>query len=172
MGRESQVMRVLASICLLLLLTASSWAEDQILVKATNDKDAVKDKLLLRLDSSGDLSRLVHKASKKKVKIFTPEDLKSGAVLRKESGRDLILLKIRNFDPKRGASVTLSYLYSGIPPSEYREITMALRKKDGRWSLYDGKSKKPVKALRFLTNYAGVFGYVQPVGIKEIQIVR
>lgn len=164
-------MKSLLRLWLFLFLIAAVSAEEQTLLTATNDKDSRTEELVLRLDDAGRLDRLIHRLDAKD-KLYTVADLEAGAVLRRQSGNDVLFLTIEDFEPLKGALVRIKYLYNGIPPAEYRQLTFELRKKGGLWGLFQAQNVKPITALRFLTNYATIFGFVQPVGIKDVQIIR
>lgn len=159
-------------LCLFLCLVHTTLAEDQLLLEATNDRDTHVDRLFLRVDEGGCPTHLLHRQSGKAEKIYATKRLEKGVVLRHESGNDVLTLKTLRFDPEKGAAVILRYLYSGIPPAEYRSVKLVMKRKGGIWSLFQEQTAKPLRAIHFQTNIASVFGIQKSIGIRAIRLLR
>ena len=144
-------------------------AKDQFLVKATNDQDKSVDELSLRVDKSGRLTHLLHIPSGKAQIAYSPDQLKSGVVLRRKSGRDLVTLKMQQFSPEKGAKVLLTYLYSAVPMESYRSLTLELAQDKTGWCLKDSKGNK-IGSMHIKANMASVMGYRQAVGIQALEL--
>ena len=168
MGEVSSMQRLFIVFSILFCFGFAS-AEEQLLLTATNDQDSNVDKLILRLDKMGQPTHLIHRQSGKAEKSYSPGTLSKGVVLRRQSGKDLLKLTSMKFDPAKGASVVLDYLYSGIPPAEYKASNFALKREKGKWALYEPSGKKPLKRLHFVANTATVLGFQQAVGIREVK---
>lgn len=164
-------MRTLIAL-LILLVAGTGLAEEQLLMKAANDQDSKVDSLLLRLDEKGRPTHLLHRRSKGRESIYTPQNLAQGVVLRKQSGYDLLVLRTLKFDPESGAKIELRYLYSGVPPQEYRTLTLSLKKSGKLWSLFKSGESNPIKSLMFQANLASIFGVMQPVGIRAVKVLH
>lgn len=146
-------------------------AEDQFLIRATNDQDSTVDELSLRMDGKGRLTHLLHVPSGREQLSYSPDELKRGVVLRKKSGRDLIVLKMQKFSPERGATVLLSYLYSAVPTETRRSVDLSLVREGKDWVLKDSAGKTLV-SMHIEANIATVLGYRQPVGIAKLVFER
>jgi hypothetical protein len=164
-------MRRLLPILLCLLLQAVQ-ADEQLLLRATNDQDSKVDQLFLRLDGAGHPTHLLHRKTGKAEKVYTTGLLAQGVVLRMQSGQEILTLKAIKLDPDKGAAVVLTYLYSAIPPAEYRSVTLLLRKEGTTWSLFRENADKPLKALHFQTNLATALGFQKPIGIRTIKLMH
>jgi hypothetical protein len=151
----------------ILFCVAPTWGEDQFLVRATNDQDSSVDNLSLRLDGQGRLTHLLHIPSGRSEIAYKPAELKRGVVLREKSGRELIVLKMQQFSPERGATVVLTYLYRAVPMESYRTLKLKLVHDNGEWALRDSKGGK-VASMHIKANIASVLGYSQPVGIQKL----
>lgn len=156
----------------ILLFFAVAQAEEQLILTATNDQDAKVDTLYLRLDSKGQATHLVHRASGVKERVYTSSTIEKGVVLKRKSDRDLIVLSTKDFKPKAGGAFVLRYLYTGLPPQEYRSEVFQIENKNGSWAVYQGKVDKPISAILFRANTVTAFGLTKAVGIKDIQIKR
>lgn len=152
-----------------LLLALPAVAKDQFLVKATNDQDKSVDELSLRIDKNGKLTHLLHVPSGRAQIAYSPNQLKTGVVLRRKSGRDLVVLKMQQFSPDKGAKVLLTYLYSAVPMESYRSLTLELAHDKDGWFLKDSKGKR-VGSMHIKANMANVLGYRQAVGIQTLEL--
>lgn len=157
---------------LVLALVGVAAAEDQLLLTATNDQDQNVDKLLLRLNKKGEPTHLVHRRTGKDTSAYTPVELSKGVVLRRQMGKDLLLLKTTQFNPSNGAAVVMNYLYSGLPPEQYKNLRFDLKRRNGKWFLFKDGAKKPLRKLHFMANMGTVFGIPQAVGIRQIKLLH
>ena len=147
-------------------------AKEQLLLSASNDIDSGEDQLVVLLDSKDRPTELIHRQTGKPERSYSPAQLKQGVVLRKQSGKDLLVLKATDFDPDSGAKIEIRYLYSGLPPATFKSLNLELSKRKKRWVVTQGKSSKPVKSLRFFANIATAFGFEKAIGIKSITVKR
>lgn len=155
---------------LLILCLGSVLADEQLLLTATNDLDTGVDKLWLRLDTQGEPTHLLHRQEGKSEKTYTPSALEKGVVLRRQSGKDLLVLRTESFEASKGATIVITYLYNGIPPAAHRSMKLQLRRVKDKWRVFKDGSDESVGSMRFLANLASVFGFQQAVGIREIQL--
>lgn len=157
---------VLFLVCFLLTVLPLG-AEDQFLLRATNDQDSSVDELSLRLDPRGRLTHLLHIPSGRSQIAYSPVELERGVVLREKSGRDLVVLKMLKFSPERGATVLLNYLYSAVPIESRRSLELGLVREGDDWVLKDSNGDS-VASMHIKANIATVLGYRQPVGIERL----
>lgn len=150
-------------------LMPPALAKDQFLIKATNDQDKSVDQLSLRIDKSGRLTHLLHIPSGRAQIAYSPGQLKRGVVLRQKSGRNLVILKMQQFLPDKGAKVLLTYLYSAVPMERYRTLTLEIAQGKDGWCLKDSKGDK-VGSMHIKANMASVLGYRQAVGIQALEL--
>jgi len=153
-------------------LFSPALSDEQYLLKATSDMDSRVDNLLLQVDSAGRPTHLLHRKKGKPEKVYEVSRLTKGVVLRAQSGKDVLVLRTTGFDPDRGATVFLQYLYSGVPPAEYRSVKLELKKKGHTWSLFSNNGDKPLKAIHFQTNLAQVLGYQKVIGIRSVKLLH
>lgn len=161
--------RFIVILMVAVFLALPALAEDQLLVKATNDQDKSVDELSLRIDKSGRLTHLLHIPSGRTQIAYSPGQLKSGVVLRQKSGRNLVTLKMQQFSPDKGAKVLLTYLYSAVPMESYRSLTLELTQDKDGWVLKDSKGTR-VGSMHIKANMASVMGYRQAVGIQALEL--
>ncbi len=169
---RSSLARTLHTALILLTLSLPVLAREQELLQTSNDKDSVVETFSLETDGSGQLSRLWQRVASKPDRSYTLEQLQGGVVLRKEDGRDAIRFRALQVDPKQGGSFRMEYLYSGIPPEEYKTMDLELRKQEGGWNLFTPRDKRPVKSLHFLTNVTTFLGMKKIIGIRAVQVKR
>lgn len=156
---------------LLMILTQFAVAKEQKLLTAANDHDQKVDTLALELDDSNKPIHLVHRRTGDPEMSYSPKELAGGVVLKRKSGKELLILTILKFDPEKGGDFTLKYLYNGVPPVEYRSVSFSLKKDDGRWSVFSSSGERPVKSLFFQSNIASIFGVPTPVGIRAVKVI-
>lgn len=164
-------MRV-STLMMVFLLMLPGLAKEQLLMTATNDQDKKIDKLSLKFDSEGVPTHLLHSRTGEKTTSYTAESLTEGVVLKRKSGKDLLLLKVLSFDAKKGGAMELKYLYRGVPSMEYRSLKLALKKHKEKWSVHTKDVRDPVKSLVFQANMATLFGRQTAVGIASIKVVH
>lgn len=140
-------------------------------MRATNDQDASVDELSLRLDGKGRLTHLLHIPSGREQIAYSPNELQKGVVLRKKSGRDLVVLKMLKFSPERGATVLLTYLYSAVPMESHRSLSLKLVHDKNEWVLKDSDGNR-IASMYIKANIATVLGYRQPVGIEKLVLKK
>lgn len=160
----------------LLLLTFTTWAvataKEVVLVKTSSDKDDVVETFSVELDEQGRLNRLWQRVVGRPDRSYTLAQLEKGVVLRQEAGHDAVRFRSLKLDPKQGGHFRMEYLYSGVPPEEYRTMDLELRYEEGDWHLFSGKDARPVTGLHFLTNVTSFLGMKKIVGIRAVQVKR
>lgn len=84
---------------------------------------------------------------------FPIGDLASGMVLLVQSGRDIVMLKSQDFDPRSGGSLTLRYLYSGLNGS-YRSAPVEIERTGDDWQLWinDSGGRRVATSAYFKAN--------------------
>lgn len=162
-------MRWVKTLLILLVLCGLASAKEQELVTATNDQDSKLEKLSLELNERGQPVRLVHYRGGGGVARYDSKQLAMGVVLRRQAGRDAVKLNSVRFDPATGGVFQIHYLYSGVPPEEYRSLTLSLKKEGKSWALYLSQDDRPIKELSLLVNRKSLMGYSKVVGIREIK---
>lgn len=156
---------------LLIILTQFAVAKEQKLLTAANDHDQKVDTLALEVDDSNRPLHLLHRRTGDPEMVYSPEELAGGVVLKRKSGKELLILTILRFDPEKGGEFNLKYLYNGVPPEEYRSLSFSLKRDEGRWSVFSASGAKPVKSLYFQSNIASIFGVPTPVGIRAVKVL-
>ncbi len=158
--------------CLLLWCALAAGAEEQHLVSTSSDKDARVETFAVELDRSGRLSKLWHREPAKADRSYTLEQLRQGVVLKLEEGEEAVRFRATEVDAERGGTFRMDYLFSGVPPRQYKSMAFDLRKHDGVWRLFSGSDKRPIKGLHFLTNVATFLGLKKIVGIRAVEFQR
>lgn len=141
-------------------------------MKTTSDKDDVVETFSIEVDEEGEVTRLWQRVEGKPDRTYTLPQLQKGVVLRQEEGRDAVRFRALRVDPRQGGSFRIDYLYSGVPPQEYRSMDLELGKPDGEWKLFSGKDTRPVTGIHFLTNVASFLGVKKIIGIRAVQVQR
>ncbi len=162
-------MRWLNTLMIAMMLCGLALAKEQELITATNDQDTQLEKLSLELNEKGQPVRLVHYRGSGGISRYDSKQLAKGVVLRRQSGKDAVKLNSVRFDPASGGLFRIHYLYSGVPPEEYRSLTLSLKREGATWALYAGKDDRPVRELNLLVNRKSLMGYKKVVGIREIK---
>ena len=157
---------------LILVTTTLAVAEEVLLVETRNDFNERDDRLYLELDEEGIPVELVHRVYDIVMGYYRIEDLTEGVALRKHRGKEVLNLKLADFDPEHGGKATLTYLKSIIPSAQYGAMKFSLRKHSGRWRLFRIGDDRPIKKLFFQANFSSVLGIQKPTGIKQIRFVR
>jgi hypothetical protein len=98
---------------------------------------------------------------------FTPEMLRAGVVLLRKSGKNVVTLVSRNFDPRRGGQIDLVYLENGISGSTGR-FPMEIVLNGNQWSLQtNDRSGRRTFTSMFLK---GRFVLGKAIGIKSVSV--
>jgi hypothetical protein len=66
----------------------------------------------------------------------------------------------------------MDYLFSGVPPEQWKSLTFELKKKDGQWKLFAKGDERALKGLYFKTNVTSFLGIQKIVGIKTVEYQR
>ncbi|MCO4755911.1 MAG: hypothetical protein KC478_15630 [Bacteriovoracaceae bacterium] len=152
------------------LVSTMSFAQDLLLVKATNDEDNEICKLYLELDSKKDISKFrVEKSVDGEIisdDSYDVEAGKTGVVMSKQKGRDIVTLYSHNFSSHNGGDLVLKYLYNGIS-GNHQEAHLDLQRHADEWKLImDGKE---ATHLHFRSNRKMFVGVI---GVRSIDIVK
>ena len=152
------------------LVTSVSFAKDLLLVKATNDEDNEICKLYLVLDSKNDITEfIIEKSLDGEITSKETYDLeqgKTGVVMSKQKGRDIVTLYSSNFSSHHGGDLVLKYLFNGIR-GRHEEAHLDLQRHADNWKLLmDGQE---AKHLHFLSNRKM---FVGAIGVRDIQIIE
>lgn len=169
---EESSVNFLRAACLIFLLGAVALAKEFPLVTTSSDKDERIETFAVEVDDSGKLTRLWQRTALKADRSYTLEQLKKGAVLRQEAGKEAIRFFSVKLDPRQGGTVRMDYLYSGLPPEQYKSVELELRKHDSEWSLFTKGDERSIKRLHFLTNVSSFLGMKKIIGIRAVQFRR
>ena len=150
------------------LFNVVAMAGTQTLTTITVSQEKYIMKLILEIDDKSDIKhfRLIEVLKGKTVadKAYETEGTKTGIVLLKQSGRDVVKLKSTNFSEYNGGNVVLDYLYNGIT-GKRKKLEMDLSRDGDTWSLYINGKKS--EKLHFVKNKKAIVGVV---GIKKIEV--
>lgn len=109
-----------------------------------------------------EIQRFLHRTKEGDVREYTPEAVSRSVVLYKKSGRDVLILKSKDFDPWHGGTFTLKYLTSGITGS-YGTTELELQRLGNNWRIWvsDNSGRRPVAQIflqknTFLGNVIGI----------------
>lgn len=152
----------------LLALTLNAFAVETKICHITSDIDSEITQLLIETNSDGDLDsiRLYKTVDNKVVSDEShPAErvIADGVVASKRDGREIIILRPKNFNAVTGGIISLDHLYNGITGSR-RDFNLKLTKVGGQFVLL---TIEGVKINRLLVVANKVIGKV--VGIKEIR---
>ena len=151
-----------------LTLAFNAFAAETKLCQIITDIDSEETALLLETDSKGDLDT---------IRLYTTLDSKvvsdeshpaeraiaDGIVASEREGRDVVVLRPKNFDAINGGIFILDFLYSGISGAR-REVNLKLSKVAGKFVLTTSDGTK-VNHLAIIGNrFMGKL-----IGIKEIR---
>lgn len=108
-----------------------------LLITSTTDANKIVTKLSLLLDNdSTEIKGLRSEDSNGKVSVFEFEKIRSkgGAVLLRQSDRDIVRMMGNEVDPKTGGPFQLIYLYNGISDA-YRKADFEINLNGDIWSV-------------------------------------
>lgn len=101
---------------------------------------------------------------------FATAELKTGLVLYRDRGRNVITLFSDDFDPRSGGTIRMRYLYEAnlIGSDTYREFRMELQRDGDRWVMYRNTSAgRRAFTKMFLAKHENWKGVV---GIREVRV--
>lgn len=161
-------MKLLTFAFLILTVCFNSFAEESKICVITSDIDSEQTEMLIDLDAAGALDTIrLYKTMDKKV--ISDEShpvqrvMEEGVVASERQGRDIVILKTKNFNPETGGIVVMDFLYNGISGNR-RTYSMKMNKVNGKFVVTTMEGVR-INRLVFIGNR--VLGQV--VGIKEIR---
>lgn len=98
---------------------------------------------------------------------YLVKDLTKGIVLFKISGRDVVKLSSKNFDPSHGGALEMVYIYNGLS-NTYRTFPVELHREGDKWVLYVNEQTGRRSFTTMSVKVNRILG--QPVGIKQITV--
>jgi hypothetical protein len=161
-------MKLLSIGLLSLTLTLNAFSAETKLCQIITDIDSEETALLLETDSKGDLDT---------IRLYTTMDSKvisdeshpaqsaitDGIVASEREGREVVILRPKNFTAAKGGIFVLDFLFSGISGSR-KELNLKLSKVAGKFVLSTSEGTR-VNHLSFIGNkFLGKL-----IGIKEIR---
>lgn len=161
--------KIIFAIALCLFVLPLFAIEFKVVTITSNiDRDSSEFFLEIVEDGSIDGMRVVTKNSRGVVtqdrNVTVEEVIDSGFVLLRESGRDAVILKVKDFDRDNGGEVIVDYLYSGVNNSR-RNLKLGIKKTDADFFLHD-KTGAKVEKLKVYGNWAPFLGLI---GIADIR---
>lgn len=169
---ESPFVMTRGFLLVFLFLTLGSVAKEQALLTTSSDKDDRVASFAVDVDDKGALTRLWQRETSSPARAYSLAQLKEGVVLKMESGKEVVRFQAIKVDPKKGGSFRLDYLYSGVPPEEYKSLFLELKRQDGKWKLFTKSDKRALTSLRFKTNVTSFMGIKKIIGIRSIEFSR
>ncbi len=117
------------------------------------------------IDSMRFVSRLPNGGISEDVTVSLEEVEADGAVLFRQSGRDIVRLNVSEFDPYKGGNIKLDYLYNGVLGTRRFMRLQLLQGADGLHQLTHNE-RGVVTHMKLMGNWTA-FGLV---GIRQILI--
>lgn len=136
-------------ILILASLLVSTWAmaADQKILNIINTIENKNYDLIIEVDDSSRATGLkVYDQAMKDSKSYNMNNLKTGVVLKEQSGHKVIVLKGQSFDHDRGGDVKVDYLYNGITGSR-KEMELEIQFDGKKWQVYSNGGR--ISNLRF-----------------------
>lgn len=137
------------NILILATLLTSTWAmaADQKLLNIINTIDNKNYDLIIEVDESSRATGLkVYDQTMKDSKSYNMDNLKTGVVLKEQSGHKVIVLKGQSFDHDRGGDVKVDYLYNGITGAR-RDLQLEIQFDGQKWQVYSNGGR--ISNLKF-----------------------
>lgn len=149
-------------------MSLSAVAEESRICIITSDIDSEQTDMLIDVDSTGALDTIrLYKTMNTKVVSDESHPVErvidNGIVASEREGRDIVLLKTKNFNPAAGGTVVMDYLYNGVTGAR-RLYQMKMSKLNGKFIVTTMEGSR-INRLVFIGNK--VLG--RHVGIKEIR---
>lgn len=162
-------MKLLTIGLLSLTLSLNAFSAETNICVITSDIDAERTDLLIETNSSGDLDsvRLYKTIGTKVVSDEThpvEKVLAEGVVAAQREGRDVVYLKAKDFEVKKGATIVVDYLYNGLK-SIRRQHNLRLTRVGNNYVLSTMEGVK-VNRIKFLGNRAPIIKKI--IGIREV----
>lgn len=154
-------------IAVLLVLSTNAFAARKLLLTITNDNAANEvSYFYVDTDSNGDAvaftqESYIGRKMDKKVS-FSYTQAYNGVVMLSKKGRDVAILKSKNFSAHNGGHAQLHYLYNGVT-NTWNSTEFELVRNGNSWSAE--KDGKVIKNLKFFVKKVTFVGVV---GIRSI----
>lgn len=152
----------------LMFLAFNALAVESMICVITTDVDAEKTEFFIDTDHNGNLDR-IRLLKTMNSNLVSDEDYPVEAIINvdlvasKREGRDVVVLKAKNFNTTAGGTVTLSILQNAIKNTRLN-YNMKLAKVNGKFVL-SGPQGQLVNRLHLIGNR--VLGQV--IGLKEVK---
>jgi hypothetical protein len=149
-------------------LSLNALAEESKICVITSDIDSEQTDMLIDVDAAGALDTIrLYKTMDKRVVSDESHPvervMEEGIVASEREGRDIVILKTKNFNPETGGIVVMNFLYNAVSGNR-RTYQMKLSKLNGKFVVSTMEGAR-INRLVFAGNR--VLGQV--VGIKEIR---
>ena len=154
-----------------LAVSSLLFANEINLVKITSDADKVPSYMYIVLDKQGDISDFGKKDLNPHGKIisrvsFSTIEVLDGVVLKKQQGRNILIMRGHNMDSVYGGGLELDFLFNGITGSR-KSFDLELVKQSHNWSLQ--VSGETIRHLHFKVHRKRFVGVV---GIRRVDILK
>ena len=155
----------------MLTLVNPIFANEINLVKITSDTDRIPSFMYVVLDKNHDISEFGKKDLDKngdvaKRQIFSTELDYEGVVLKRQNGRNILIMRGHNVGPNYGGILELDFLYNGVTGSR-KHFDISLTRDGQDWLVtVDGKA---IHHLHFRVHRKRILGVV---GIRDVQIIN
>lgn len=151
-----------------LALSLNALAEESKICVITSDIDSEQTDMLIDVDAAGSLDTIrLYKTMDKRVVSDESHPvervMEDGVVASERQGRDIVILKTKNFNSETGGVVVMDFLYNGVSGNR-RTYQMKMSKLNGKFVVSTMEGAR-INRLVFIGNR--VLGQV--VGIKEIR---
>ena len=161
-------MKLLSITLLTLALSLSAMAEESKICVITSDIDSEQTDMLIDVDAAGTLDTIrLYKTMDKRVVSDESHPvervMEEGIVASERQGRDIVILKTKNFNPEVGGIVVMDFLLNGVTGNR-KTFQIKMTKVNGKFVVTTMEGTR-VNRLVFIGNK--VLGQV--VGIKEIR---
>lgn len=156
----------------MLVLSSSLFATIEIdLIKITSDTEPIPSFMYVTLDKHKNIAEFGKKDLDEhgdivSRQIFSTELDYEGVVLKKQNGRDIVIMRGHNVGPAYGGLLELDYLFNAITGSRGR-FDVSLEKQGDSWAVK--VDDKTVHHLHFKVHRKRFVGVV---GIRRVQIVN
>ena len=153
-----------------LTLSLNAFSVETNICVITSDIDSEKTDLMIETDSNGDLDsvRLYKTIGTKVISDEThpvEKVLENGVVAAEREGREVVYLKAKDFEVKKGAIIVVDYLFNGIK-NVRKQYNLKLSRVGNNYVLSTMEGVK-VNRIKFIGNRAPIIKKI--IGIREVK---
>lgn len=161
-------MKFLIISLLSLVLSLNAFAEESKICVITSDIDSEQTDMLIDVDSTGELDTIrLYKTMDKRVVSDESHPLErvmdEGIVASARQGKDIVILKTKNFDPDDGGIVVMDFLVNGVTGTR-KNFQIKMVKQNGKFIVTTMEGAR-INRLVFIGNRI----LSKVVGVKEIR---